>query len=82
MDEVNVKGLNGRSSRLDSNHLATTREEAKARVEVVKDSTQTELTRIRLVRALVQTRDPSSKVTNFYFSVTEIKLIVFFSVDN
>ena len=31
---------------------------------VAKDSTETELTKIRLLRAIVQTRDPSSKVNH------------------
>lgn len=31
---------------------------------VAKDSTETELTKIRLLRAIVETRDPSSKVNH------------------
>lgn len=71
-EAVNGMGCPERStSTLESNQdlaYAITREGAKVGVEdhiVVKDSiTETEHTKIRLVRALVETRDPSSKVIN------------------
>ncbi|XP_061369904.1 uncharacterized protein LOC133312679 [Gastrolobium bilobum] len=66
---VTVMGCHGRSTSNSNQELANGRREgATAQVIVVddddgieKDSTETELTKISLMRALVETRDPSSK---------------------
>lgn len=66
METVNPEP--GRNSALDSKHELA-KEETKGKILVqddgaLNDSTEAELTKINLMRTLVESRDPSSKVTN------------------